>query len=502
MKKLVTVLLLVVGIVVMTGCKTVDPVDVDCVLNPEHEDCAEVPFCERYPDDESCNVVYTYQDTYEILDMENDQVDDFETVFLSINALVNASSKVYDVREEQRFEDFYIGQVNSGSGLTKEELEDYQHPNDILLAGIDRINFSIASEVSHFEVNLDEDEEFVEDVVLEDLIAENYLGRSNVYANEDGFHYMYEVELLDSPGEIVAYYEMTLVLTEENRLVFEIVDYSRSLVAGFDYIYILYDSEVGYVVKDLKNYNDSLTFFESKVDLNLNTVEVKDINLGGYRTSTYSLYDNEFYYEKNNVKSQIGDDYESNKIAFYNEFDEMISVVEGSEKIGETYVATNYSVLYNIEYVSDWDIVYEDYLIKNNDKIAYVSTRDIYSLSNTYMQVQLDFEQLPLENEYSTPFEELSFTGISYSEMIDALNSLKQMTNPVYYDENIATIKGVTYDIRTDLLDLLLSDLPQIVYDNMSDSMIVDEILFGGEETLIDLIDCEVTPDHSLCPSS
>jgi len=310
-------LLLVAGIMALAGCKTVDPVDVDCTLNPEHEDCAEVDFCELHPDDATCNMMYTFEDSYDLLDIENDQVDDFETVFNLMNNLVSVSSELFDVAKDNQFASFYSNRVNSDTGLTEEELNNYSYPKDILLAGIDKVNFSITSEVSHFEINF-EDDVFVEDAVIEALITEDYNGRSRIMVNENSFHYMYEVEAVNTPGEIVSYYEMTVVITERNRLVVEFVEFNTSEDGEFDLSYLIYDSEVGYIMKDLKYYNESLVFFEDKVDLNENTAEMKEINLGGYRTYTYSMYDNddEFYYRKTNTQSQIGNYYEMNKISF------------------------------------------------------------------------------------------------------------------------------------------------------------------------------------------
>jgi len=502
MKKLITMLLLVAGIMALAGCKTVDPVDVDCTLNPEHEDCAEVDFCELHPDDATCNMMYTFEDSYDLLDIENDQVDDFETVFNLMNNLVSVSSELFDVAKDNQFASFYSNRVNSDTGLTEEELNNYSYPKDILLAGIDKVNFSITSEVSHFEINF-EDDVFVEDAVIEALITEYYNGRSRIMVNENSFHYMYEVEAVNTPGEIVSYYEMTVVITERNRLVVEFVEFNTSEDGEFDLSYLIYDSEVGYIMKDLKYYNESLVFFEDKVDLNENTAEMKEINLGGYRTYTYSMYDNddEFYYRKTNTQSQIGNYYEMNKISFLDEFHEMVSLEQVSEFVTDTYVPSNYHLSYNISYLSGWDIVYQDYLIKNNSKLAYVSSGGINSIAHSFMVAEMDFDQFPLENEFTTPYSGLVFSGITYAELVSEMNSLSAMTNPVYYDQNIATVEGVTYNIQTDLLDLFISDLPQIVNNRIMDNMFLDDISFGGEDALIDLIDCDVTPEHRLCPS-
>jgi len=314
---------------------------------------------------------------------------------------------------------------------------------------------------------------------------------------------MYEVEAVDAPGVILSYYEMTLVVTDTNRLVLELIEYTTTVEEDFDFSYLIYDSEVGYVVKDLKYYDESLVFFENTVDINEKTAEMKEINLGGYHTYTYALYDNEnqTYYKKINSRSQIGNYYEVNKISFFDELHEMVSVTEYSELVADTYVPNNYHMIYNISYLNEWDIVYEDYLIKNNSELAYVSQGDIDSIAYSYMGTALDYNQLPSESEFTTPFSGLSFNDVLYSELLSQLNDTKAMTNPVYYDENYATVKGVSYDIRTELLDLFVSDLPQIVFNNVMEHMILDDITFGGEDVLIDIIDCDETPEHHLCPS-
>ena len=155
MKKIITIILLVVGMLAMAGCKTDDPVEVDCTLNPDHEDCINVDFCELNPDDPTCNIIYTFEDSYAELDFENDQVDDFQTIYSMMIGLVDESSALFDVAKRDLFYDFYAEQSNSDFGLTKEQLLNYNYPNDVLLAGLEQLDFSITSEVAHFEINLE-----------------------------------------------------------------------------------------------------------------------------------------------------------------------------------------------------------------------------------------------------------------------------------------------------------------------------------------------------------
>ena len=502
MKKWITFVLLFSVLIVLSACKPVNPDDVNCLVTPEHEDCVEIDPCDENPDLPECNIVYTYEDTYDLLEFDNDQVDDFDTVFNMMNNLVNVSVDLYNVGGEFEFFNFYNTQVNSAEGLTKEELIGYQHPEDILLKGIDAINFSVSGEVSRFSIYL-QDGDFVESEFAEQDLPNDYLGRSYLTVNEDGFQYIYEMINKNEPDDVVSYYELTLRIVS-NRLVFEHVKYADVQDQGFDYSYIIYDSKVGFVVKDLRFYNENLFYYENQVDLENRTAESKQINLGGYRTYQYSRfdYDEGIAYTKFQSRSRINQHFVVDEVSFYDGYNEVVSLTKSFELVLTGHIPTEYQLNYNIAYLNDWDAVHGDYLVKNNNEIAFITTKGAQTVSVIGLDVEQLFDDMPSESDLTDPYNGITFSEVSYDDLAYEMNRIYAMDAVVYYEDNIASVEDVDYDIRTDLLDLFLSDLPQIVYDNVTDHMIVDQIIFGGEDELIELIDCEVTPEHELCPDS
>jgi len=296
---------------------------------------------------------------------------------------------------------------------------------------------------------------------------------------------------------------MTLVI-DENRLVYELINLNNFEEDDFEYFYLIYDSEVGYVVKELTYYNQDFNYYENTVDLNNNTVETKQINLGTFQQFAYSSFDFEeqSYVQKMTTKSQSGRIYEVSRYSYYDGLEEVVSLIESSEMMEGSFVPTNYQLSYNVAYLENWDIAYGNYLVNNNEEVAYVTSMDTYSISVPYKLTALSLDQIPIESEFDSPYDGLLFNHISYTDFISEFNVISAMSNPIYYDENVITVEGVEFDIRTELLDLFVSDIPQVVSTRILDDMIVDEILFTGDELLTNSVDCDLDPDNELCLNS
>ena len=122
MKKVMTFLLVLIGIMVLAACGPDVNDDVDCTVTPEHEDCTIAVDCELNPDDPICNIVYTFEDSYELLDIENENYDSFEDMSVMISDILLNNSELFAFTDDYEFDQFYSNQVNSSEGLTQEEL--------------------------------------------------------------------------------------------------------------------------------------------------------------------------------------------------------------------------------------------------------------------------------------------------------------------------------------------------------------------------------------------
>jgi hypothetical protein len=499
MKRLLMIVLMISSIFVLSACIN-DPGPVDCASNPEHEDCVIIDECEENPLLPQCNIVYTFEDSYDMLDIDNQEQDDFATLTSLMNNLINNNQSLFEFSYVFDFENFYSAGVNSTNGLSREDLIGYTNPGNVLLSGIEVIHMSIPNEISNFAFNPTQDE-YVEGEVVEATLYEDYLGKSSIYVNENSFQYTYEVEMIESPEIQVSLYQMTLVV-DGDRLIYEVINLNDFEEDSFDYFYLIYDSEVGYVVKDIKYYNQSLNYYENTVDLNNNTAETKQINLGAYQQYSYSSFDfdEQSFVQKITTKSQIGTLYEISRYSYYNGLEEVVSLIESAEKVDGSFIPTDYQLSYNIAYLENWDIAYGNYLIANNEEVAYISSMDAYSISVPYKVTTLLFNQLPVESEFLSPYDGLAFSEISYTNIVSDFNVVSAMINPVYYDNNVITVEGIEYDVRTELVGLFTSDIPDIVSTHILDVMIVDVIYFTGDELLIDIIDCDLDPDNELCP--
>lgn len=501
MKKIISGFMVVLVVVLFSACGPKDDPTVNCDENPEHEDCLTIIDCDETPEHPTCNIVYSFEDSYDVLDFENDEVDEFEDLLTIMSNFLINNAALFSYSDDYLFNQFFTANANSGEGISRQKIALYEQNDDILLDSIENIHISIPNEVSSFAFN-PTDDDYIEGTEVDAVLYEDYTGTSSIFVNDDGFKYKYEVELTSSPGTIVSLYDISVAVTPDDRLVYELSAFSNVNEESFDYLYILYDSKVGYVIKDLRYYNENLYYFDNKVDINSNTSELIEIDLGGYRTFTYSLFDisEDLYYKKGLTVSQIGKRYVNDKVSFYNGLEEVAAIERFLELVDTGHLPTSYNLTYNIMYLNDWDIVYEDYLVKNNAELAFVSTKDLDSVSTPFMLVNQTLTEFPTETELLNPYNGITFDHIDYQDFSNEINRIYALDIPVLYEQNMASVKGIDYDIRTDLLDLFTSDLPTLISDRILEQMIVSEISFLGEDGLIAIVDCEIDPDNTLCP--